>query len=170
MDSATSQTSYTEDRTESGLVVIAKEDPKPWFHPHASDLDWHFPVIDSMHVPLGNKVLVELKRTKLTSTSGILLVEDTKETEKWNTQIAKVIALGPIAYSNRDNGQPWPEGMWVKPGDYVRVPRWGGDRWDIKVEGEDDKVNPPVIFAIFNDHEIFARVTGDPLKVKAFIL
>jgi hypothetical protein len=54
----------------------------------------------------------------------------------------------------------------VREGDFVRVPRWNGDRFEI--EAPDGK--GLVTFVIFNDHEVFARVTTDPLKVKAFLL
>ena len=156
---------YQEDTTASGLTIITKEE-KPWWHPHASELDWYFPKVDPGGRPLGNKILVQLRRTKMTSHSGIVLVEETKETEKWNTQVARIISLGPIAYCNRSTGEPWPEGTWVKPGDFARVPRWGGDRWDIQVGDEKE----PSLFAVFNDHEVYLEITGDPLKVKAFIL
>jgi len=166
MVTETSQPAFTESATASGIAVIEKA-ATPWFAPHASELDWFFPQVDPMHRPLGNKVLVQLKRTKRKTKSGIQLVSETKETEKWNTQVGKVIALGPIAYHNRSTGEPWPEGMWVAEGDFVRCPRWGGDRWEIPMEGEPED---PALFVVFNDHEIFAEVTGDPLKVKAFIL
>ena len=26
--------------------------------------------------------------------------------------------------------QGWPEGSWCEVGDYIRVPKWGGDRWE----------------------------------------
>ncbi len=125
-----------------------------------------FPQVDANCEPLGNRVLVQLARTPEKTTSGIILVEETKETAKWNTQVAKVIALGGIAYKDRATGQPWPEGVWVKPGDYVRVPRWGGDRIEIAVKNSDD----PVRFVVFQDHEIISRIPRDPLAVKTYIL
>lgn len=94
-----------------------------------------------------------------------MLVQDTKETVKWNTQTAKIVALGPLAYRNRETAQDWPEGQWVKVGDFVRAPRWGGDRHEVIVDDGD-----PVVFAVFNDHEIISKITGNPLDVKAYIL
>jgi co-chaperonin GroES (HSP10) len=94
-------------------------------------------------------------------------VEETKETEKWNNQVAKVIAIGPLAFKKRDTLEPWPEGNWVEVGDYVRMPKWGGDRWEV-VYG-DPKLGETALFSIFNDHEVISKVTGDPLKVKAFL-
>ena len=128
-------------------------------------LEEAFPQVDPNAVPLGGRVMVQLRRISQKTQSGIVLVEETKETVKWNGQVAKVIALGPLAFKNRDNAEPWPEGMWVAPGDYIRVPRWNGDRIEVPVKGSD-----PVTFVIFNDHEIIAKIPGNPLEVKTYIL
>jgi co-chaperonin GroES (HSP10) len=112
---------------------------------------------------------VQLRRTKKkTTNAGILLVEETKETEKWNNMVAKVIEIGPLAFRHRDSMQPWPEGSWCQVGDYIRVPKWGGDRWEVKVPGDDD-FEDPALFMVLNDHEVIAKVTGDPLAMRAFI-
>jgi co-chaperonin GroES (HSP10) len=127
-----------------------------------------FPAVDPGAVPVGGRVLVQWRQTKKTVTSsGIVLVEETKETEKWNNQVAKVVAVGPLAFKKRDTLEPWPEGNWVEVGDYVRMPKWGGDRWEVPF-GDKDK-GETALFSIFNDHEVIAKVTGDPLSVKAFL-
>ena len=134
-----------------------------------ADLAWAFPSVDPGAKPLGGRILVQLRRTKKKATSaGIILVEETKETEKWNNMVAKVILIGPLAFKNRDTMQSWPEGSWCSVGDYIRVPKWGGDRWEVKVPGEDD-LEDPALFMILNDHEVIATVTGDPLAMKAFL-
>ena len=134
-----------------------------------ADLAWAFPSVDPGAKPLGGRILVQLRRTKKKATSaGIILVEETKETEKWNNMVAKVILIGPLAFKNRDTMQSWPEGSWCSIGDYIRVPKWGGDRWEVKVPGEDD-LEDPALFMILNDHEVIATVTGDPLAMKAFL-
>ena len=134
-----------------------------------AEVAWAFPSVDPGAQPLGGRILVQLRRTKKKATSaGIILVEETKETEKWNNMVAKVIAIGPLAFKHRDTMQSWPEGSWCEVGDYIRVPKWGGDRWEVKVPGEDD-LEDPALFMILNDHEIIARVTGDPLAMKAFL-
>ena len=134
----------------------------------SAELAWAFPSVDPGAKPLGGRILVQLRRTKKKATAaGIILVEETKETEKWNNQVAKVIAIGPLAFKKRDTLEPWPEGNWVQVGDYVRMPKWGGDRWEV-VYG-DPKLGETALFSVFNDHEVIAKVTGDPLKVKAFL-
>jgi co-chaperonin GroES (HSP10) len=134
-----------------------------------SELAWAFPSVDPGAKPLGGRILVQLRRTKKKATSaGIILVEETKETEKWQNMVAKVIEIGPLAFKHRDTMQAWPEGSWCAVGEYIRVPKWGGDRWEVKVPGEDD-LEDPALFMVLNDHEIIAKLTGDPLAMKAFI-
>jgi len=134
-----------------------------------AELAWAFPSVDPGAKPLGGRILVQLRRTKKRTTSaGIILVEETKETEKWNNMVAKVLEIGPLAFKHRDTMQSWPEGAWCQPGDYIRVPKWGGDRWEVKIPGEADQEDP-ALFMILNDHEVIAKVTGDPLQMRAFI-
>lgn len=134
-----------------------------------AELDWAFPVVDPGARPLGGRILVQLRRTKQKTTSaGIILVEETKETEKWNNMVAKVLMIGPLAFKNRDTMESWPEGSWVSVGEYIRVPKWGGDRWEVKVPSEDE-MEDPALFMVLNDHEIIASVTGNPLAMKAFL-
>jgi co-chaperonin GroES (HSP10) len=134
-----------------------------------AELAWAFPSVDPGATPLGGRILVQLRRSKKkTSNAGIILIEETKETEKWQNMVAKVLAIGPIAFKHRDTMLPWPEGTWVEIGDYIRVPKWGGDRWEVKVPDEDD-LEEPALFMVLNDHEVIAKLTGDPLAMKAFI-
>jgi co-chaperonin GroES (HSP10) len=134
-----------------------------------NELAWAFPAVEPGAVPLGGRILVQLRRTKKKSTSsGIILVEETRETEKWQNMVAKVLAIGPIAFKHRDTMQPWPEGTWCEVGDYIRVPKWGGDRWEVQVPGE-DAFEDPALFMVLNDHEVIAKLTGDPLSMKAFL-
>lgn len=134
-----------------------------------AELAWAFPSVDPGAKPLGGRILVQLRRTKKKATSaGIILVEETKETEKWQNMVAKVIEIGPLAFKHRDTMASWPEGSWVEVGEYIRVPKWGGDRWEVKVPGDDD-LEDPALFMVLNDHEVIAKLTGDPLAMKAFI-
>jgi co-chaperonin GroES (HSP10) len=113
--------------------------------------------------------LVQLRRTKQKTTSaGIILVEETKETEKWQNMVAKVIEIGPLAFKHRDTMQGWPEGSWCSVGEYIRVPKWGGDRWEVRVPGSHDH-DDPALFMVLNDHEVIAKLTGDPLAMKAYL-
>jgi co-chaperonin GroES (HSP10) len=131
-------------------------------------LEQAFPLVDPLMRPYGGRVLVQLRAVKEKVTqSGIILTEETKEAEKWNTMIGKVIAIGPLAFKKRDSMEPWPEGSWAQVGEFVRVPKWGGDRWEI--DFEEDGLKGKALFTFFNDHELIGQVTGDPRQIKAFI-
>ena len=135
----------------------------------SADLREAFPAVDPGAIPLGARVLVQLRRTKKTVTSaGIILVSETKETEKWQNMVAKVISLGPLAFKKRDTMESWVEGTWCEIGDYIRVPKWGGDRWEVPVPDE-SRDDDPALFMVLNDHEVIAKLTGDPLAMKAFL-
>ena len=58
-----------------------------------------FPVVDPGVKPLGARVLIQLRRISKQSKGGIILVEETKDTAKWNNQVAKVVAVGPVVSS-----------------------------------------------------------------------
>lgn len=127
----------------------------------------HFPEVDPKVVPLGARVLCQLVTPRKTTASGLILVEETKETERWNNQVARVIAVGPLAFCNRETGEPWKEGMWCEPGDFVIIPRWGGQRRTVRNKENDDE---PVFFVTCNDHEIIEKVYGNPLELETYIL
>ena len=132
---------------------------------NAADLREAFPVVDPGAIPLGARVLVQLRKAKKRMTeSGIILPEETRDTERAQNPVGKVISMGPLAFKKRDTMEPWVEGVWCKEGDYLRVPKWTGDRWLVP-HGDDENVE----FMVLNDHEVIARITGNPLEVKAFI-
>jgi co-chaperonin GroES (HSP10) len=123
-----------------------------------------FPAVDAGIQPFGSRVLVQIRTPKKKSAGGIIIDTGSRDTEKWNTQVAKVISHGPVAYHNRNTLEPWQEGSWAHPGDYVRVPKYGGDRWEVPLS--DGEV---ALFVIFNDLDLIGKVEGDPLAVRAFI-
>lgn len=123
-----------------------------------------FPDVHPGIQPFGSRVLVQIRTPRKVTRGGIILSSETQDTEKWNTQVAKVISVGPLAFKNRNTQEAWPEGDWCKAGDFVRVPKYGGDRWEVPVNKNDS-----AMFVIFNDLDVIGQVTGDPLAVKAFI-
>ena len=127
-------------------------------------LDEAFPAVNAGVRPYGSRVLVQIRSPKKKSAGGIIIDTGSRDTEKWNTQIAKVIALGPLAFHNRDTMQPWSEGAWAKVGDYIRVAKYGGDRWEVPLED-----NEAALFVMFNDLDLLGEVIGDPLAIRAFI-
>jgi co-chaperonin GroES (HSP10) len=123
-----------------------------------------FPAVEAGIQPFGSRVLVQIRTPKSTSAGGIILSTDTKDTEKWNTQVARVVSIGPVAFKNRTTLESWPEGDWCQVGDFVRVAKYGGDRYEVPVNN-----NESAMFVIFNDLDIIGKVLTDPLKIKAFI-
>jgi co-chaperonin GroES (HSP10) len=114
--------------------------------------------------PFGSRVLCQIRLAKKKTAGGIILTGDTKDTETWNTQVARVVSVGDLAFKNRNTQEPWPEGSWATPGDFVRVPKYGGDKWTVKIDDDQE-----VIFVILNDLDLIGVVTGDPLAMKAFV-
>lgn len=144
----------------------------PTVNPYSTGLDVSgrsfdelFPEVDPQFRPFGSKILVQLRRVILESKGGIALLEETGDTEAWNMQVGKIIAMGPLAFKNRKTFEPWPEGSWAEVGEFVRFPRWGGDRISIDL----DKKGKPVVVLILNDHDLLGAYTGDPRDVKAYL-
>lgn len=128
-------------------------------------LDLAFPECSPLHAAFGNHVICQI-RTPRTMHGRIALPEEVRETEKWNTQVGKVISLGPLCFRNRDTLELWPEGEWFKPGDFVRVPKYGGDRWEVRVpEHPDGKA----LFVLCSELDVRAKIVGDPLSVIAYL-
>lgn len=123
-----------------------------------------FPAVDAGIQPFGSRVLIQIRTPKKVTKGGIILDFGSQDTEKWNTQVGKVVQVGPLAFRNRNNMEPWPEGSWCEVGDYVRVAKYGGDRWEVPMGNGEN-----AMFVIFNDLDIIGRVTTDPLAIKAFI-
>jgi len=123
-----------------------------------------FPHAEPGIVPFGSRVLVQIRSPKAKTASGIILDNGSRDTEKWNTQVARVVSVGALAFKNRNSMDSWPEGSWCKPGDYVRVAKYGGDRWEVALE-----TGESALFVIFNDLDIIGQVVGDPLAIRAFI-
>lgn len=128
-------------------------------------MDFAFPEIDCGMKPYGSRIVVQIRTPRTVTEGGIHIPEEARETEKWNTQVAKVIMLGPVAFRNRDTLEPWKEGDWCQAGTFVRCPKYGGDRWEVPVPDRRD----PSLFALFNDLDLLGEFTDDPLSVKAFI-
>ena len=128
-------------------------------------MDYAFPNVDPMITPFGSRVLVQIRRTP-SKIGNIHIADETRDTQKWNTQVAKVVSLGALAFKDRKTQQTWPEGAWAEPGEFVRVPKYGGDRWEVPVPGSPDE---PALFVIFNDLDLVGLITGDPLAIKAYV-
>lgn len=130
-----------------------------------ASLEDAFPNVDAGLKPYGSRVLVQIRRAKTRTASGIIVAPSARGVEHDLTQIAKVIAVGPLAFKNRDRMEQWPEGAWANPGEFVRVPQYGGDRWGVPIPNTDEYVT----FVVLDDLDLIGKVTCDPLSVVAYI-
>lgn len=127
-----------------------------------------FPDIDPGARPYGDRVLVQLRTPKRFSAGGIALPGESRDQEKWVTTVAKVVSLGPLAFKDRRTMTPWPEGVWAEVGQFVRVPKFGGDRWEILLD-PDNPDSDSARFCIYRDTELNAAITGDPLAFRDYV-
>ncbi len=156
-------------------------------------MDEAFPDIDPGMKPFGALALFQIRRPKKFTASGFELPADTRATEYYNTQVAKVLALGNLCFKTVRNVKTdafpdgeekifdWPEGDWFKVGDFVRVPRYGGDRYTIKAtvkefrkligqtEETELQVEDDIVFALFKVKDVQAIITGSPFAIGAFL-
>lgn len=140
-----------------------------------------FPDVDPGHAPLGNMVLIQLRQAKARTAGGIIIDESSRQTEQDNTQVGKVLTIGSLAFRNRNTGEFWPEGAWCQVGEYVRVPKYQGDRWKVVFDADEvkrldgkwvktgKKETDNVEFALFKDTSLIAKVTGNPLAIRSFL-
>lgn len=129
-------------------------------------IDEAFPPCDPGVRPSGSRVIVQVRTPKLKTAGGLILTHDVRETELYNTQVGKVRALGPVAFRDRKTLEIWPEGEWFGVGDFVRTPRYGGDRWTVRYGPEEHE---EAVMITFNDLDFIGVITGDPLQMKAFL-
>ena len=116
-----------------------------------------FPKINAGITPFGSRVLVQVRRVRTRRKSGLYMTKEATDTQMDNTCVAKVIAVGPLAYKNRNTMESWSEGSWCEAGEYVFVPKYGGLRWEKPYKTNDDYIDK-VQFAIFDDLNIVGGV------------
>jgi co-chaperonin GroES (HSP10) len=141
--------------------VMAKDEPDL-----RSELEC-FPVIDPGVEVLGDRILVQLRREKNTSKGGIILVDETRQTLRFNETVAKVLQIGPLAYKSPDDLTPWVEGPWCSVGDLVRTIKYGGDRFVVQPDDE----GAPVVFITIQAREVISKIKSfeHAQKMKAFV-
>lgn len=88
-----------------------------------------FPDVDPRVEPFGDLILVMIRVPQFYYAPGLEIGAETRKTELDNTQVAKVIKVGPMAFKWQRDGSPWPEGPWCQAGDFIRIPKYQGDRF-----------------------------------------
>ena len=132
----------------------------------SADLASAFPDIHTGEWPVGPRLMVQLQTIRDKTQGGIVLVEETRQVNQVTTQIGKIVALVSIAFCNRDTGQRWPEGMWAKIGDLVRVPKYVGTKSEREIPGSKEKAS----FIIIDDHQIVSVISPDAFESVAEIV
>lgn len=122
-----------------------------------------FPDVKSPYLPLGYLCLLQLRMPK--KKVGSIFVPDSEvDAERYRVQSTLVRSLGVSCFKDRQTGDPWVEGAWFAPGDFVRSPLFGGDRFTVDFKASDGKTDK-VTFVFVKDSDVVALVTGDPLHV-----
>lgn len=125
-----------------------------------ADLREAFPDVEPGLMPFGYLLVVQL-RTPRKRIGSLYVPDDTRDGEKYRTQVGLVRAMGPSCFKRRDTGDPWVEGNWCEVGAFVRAPMWGGDRWAVKFGKGDDEA----LFIAVKDTDLIGLQLGDPLAV-----
>jgi co-chaperonin GroES (HSP10) len=109
-----------------------------------------FPEVNHGIVPKGANVLIQCKFIPSVSSGGIVLTDNTKKEEAYQCTIGKLVAMGALAYRDRQNPtKVWGEGKWADISDFVFVPKTG-TRIVKTIEGEE------YAFVLIPDTDIMA--------------
>lgn len=120
-------------------------------HTHRTE-DEAFPRIDHGRVPLLSNYIVQVRRSMKKSRGGIELVTETQEADTQNCTVGKVVAISPMCFHN-SNGTPWPEGPSFEVGDYLQIPKFGGFRYSVKINRDEE-----VVFVVFDHLQQIAKI------------
>jgi co-chaperonin GroES (HSP10) len=131
-------------------------------------LETAFPAVIVGEKPFGNLVLVQIKQAAFKTKSGFMLTDADMKTEFDNTKVAKVLALGPLAFCSRDTGKEWPEGKWFNVGDYVRLSQHNVRSWTIPLPGTRGVGVDERIVVGYIDELHVQGLVDDPLATQAF--
>jgi co-chaperonin GroES (HSP10) len=104
--------------------------------------------------PSGYRILVRIPNLpgQMKKNANLIMPEETRRLEEFAQLTGQVIALGPLAYKDKDKfGEPW-----CKPGDYVLMRAYAGTRFTMR--GEDGKDS---VYALINDDTVQGVVRGD---------
>jgi hypothetical protein len=131
---------------------------------NSKELEEFFPNVDIPLEPVGDLILFQIKMARK-KFGSIIMIDESKDFDKWNTMIAKVVKVGPVAFKDPDNLKEWPEGKWAKVGSYVVIPKYGSVKFAKTIPGEQEKC----LFAILRCKDIRAIITGNPLEVEEYV-
>tara|TARA_Y100000114_G_scaffold87572_1_gene80959 strand:+ start:592 stop:990 length:399 start_codon:yes stop_codon:yes gene_type:complete len=108
--------------------------------------------------PMNWKVLIQPNDIKAETKGGILLPDKVKENEQILTAHGTVMAVGELAYRERETGERWKQEIVPQVGDKVTYGKYAGQK--IVVNN--------VRFLLLNDDEITA-ILPDGVEVTAYV-
>lgn len=95
-------------------------------------------------LPTGGHLLVLPDKVEEKTAGGIYIPQDTQEKEQQAATVGTLVAVGPGAWLDLDDGKPWAE-----VGDRVSYSRYAG----VAMVGQDDES-----YVLINDNDILARL------------
>ena len=108
--------------------------------------------------PLNWKVLVQPHQVKMKTKGGLYLASQSKDNEEYMTAHGRVLALGDLAYKDRDTGQSWRMTTVPKEGDRVTYGKYAGQK--VTING--------VRLLLLNDDEI-TSILPESVEVTSYI-
>jgi co-chaperonin GroES (HSP10) len=120
-------------------------------------IDEHFPSVPYGGKPPGAYILVQLRMVRTKTSGGIFLSDETRDFNRSQTCLGILRETGPIAFKNRETGQPWPEGVWAKTGDLVMVRRHEGRRFEVPIPSTEERA----LFVVLSDNNLDWVVDAD---------
>jgi len=101
----------------------------------------------------GYRILCAVPEVEDAYESGILKADGAKKIEEHSTVVLFVMALGDLAYKDKDR---FPSGPWCKEGDFVITRAYSGTR--IKIHGKEFRIiNDDTVEAVVSDPRGYAR-------------
>lgn len=95
-------------------------------------------------LPTGGHLLVLPEKVEEKTKGGIYLPETTREKEQQAATIGKLVAIGPTAWKDLDDGSAWAE-----VGDKISYSRYAG----VTMTGQDEES-----YVLINDNDVLARL------------
>lgn len=97
-------------------------------------------------VPCGYRVLIKADTVEEKTSSGIVLVKETVDADKFSTTTGILVAIGEQAWQGFGDGTPW-----AKVGDRVQYAKYA----NVKIQDPDD---PEQEFLLINDNDVLCTV------------
>ena len=95
-------------------------------------------------VPTGGHLLVLPEKVEEKTKGGIYLPETSREKEQLAATIGLLVAVGPSAWKDLDDGTPW-----ANVGDKISYSRYAG----VSMTGQDEEV-----YVLINDNDVLAKL------------